>query len=456
MLAVLGEGTRRSLNSNLKRFCEIVGWPEELIPCDVARVRDLMAIATPAAYGVSRVNWAKIRSGVWRSFELAGFKVLRGTGIELTDELAALLKVVPAHPDQTELTPILKFVMDQNLSAWELRQTHVPALREWLRSRYTRANWSRAMKKSLARWKRCQQQYGGSWPQAPLEPEHVNRDWAVPWSQMPRLEAAVDAHLDELRRPRKRRHGGFRKSMAESTLKSRKGHLRRMAGAIYRALGIIPETLEQITAPDLIEPGVDYILDMRDVEKSGDVSQMLRHINAIARHHVHRPKHELKELAEIRKSVTPPQGPAEKNRKLLEKFRNAALREQLVEAPARVLHKLRRKRTLARSDLIEGMLAFLAALLTKIPMRISEAMALKFGETIHDHGSGRNRQVVIDLPSDLVKNDMPRNAKLGPRLVAFLDVYRELILKNLSPPGNPYLFPSSGTASSPFYSRWTA
>ena len=287
------------------------------------------------------------------------------------------------------------------------------------------------MKKSLARWKRCQQQYGGRWPQAPLEPEHVNRDWAVPWSQMPRLEAAVDAHLDELRRPRKRRHGGFRKSMAESSLKSRKGHLRRMAGAIYRALGIVPETLEQITAPDLVEPGVDYILDMRDVEKSGDVSQMLRHINAIARHHVHRPTHELKELAEIRKSVTPPQGPAEKNRKLLEKFRNAALREQFVEAPARVLHKLRRKRTLVRSDLIEGMLAFLAALLTKIPMRISEAMALKFGETIHDHGSGRNRQVVIDLPPDLVKNDMPRNAKLGPRLVAFLDVYRELILKNL-------------------------
>jgi integrase len=367
--------------------------------------------------------------------------------MELTDELAALLVGVPRHPDQTELTPILKFIILQNVSAWDLRQAHVPALREWLKNRYTRANWSRAMKKSLGRWKRCQSVYGPRWPQAPLEPEYVDRDWGVKWRQMPRLEAVVDAHIEELQKPRKRRHGGFRKVMSESSLKSRKGHLRRMASAIHLALGVMPETLEQLTDPALVEAGAEYILEMRGVEKSGDLSQMLRHINAIARHHVRRPKDELQELLEIRKSVTPPQGPAEKNRKLLEKFRNPALRDLFVEAPADVLHKLRRKRSLNRADLIEGMLAFLAALLSKVPMRISEAMALKFGETVHDYGSGRNRQVIIDLPSDMVKNEMPRNAKLGPRLVALLDLYRGLIRKHLTPPGNPYLFPSSGMAS---------
>ncbi len=444
ILAVLKEVTRRNLASNLKRFSEIVGRPSDLIPCDAALVRQLMATASPAAYDVAPGNWRQIRSGVWRSFELGGFQVLRGTGIELNGELAELLENVPKHPEQTELTPLLKFLIENNLSPWELTQSQVPAFRDWLKPRYTRVNWARAMKKAIKRWNRCQIFYGERWPQAPLAPEYVNRDWALPWSGMPRLEIAVDAHLDELRRPRKRRHGGSRKVLNEPTIQARKGYLRRIGSAIYLSTGVMPETLEDITNPDLVEPGVDHIMDeILDAETSGNIYQMLRHVNATARHHVKRSAKEIEELKQIRRSVAPPKGPAEKNRKLLEKFRNPALRDKFLEAPGRVLDRLRRKKVLGTPDLIEGMLAFLAVLLTKHPMRISEAMALKYGETFYDHGSGLNRQVIIDIPGDLTKTGIPRHAKLGARLVVLLDFYRETILNRVVPAGSPFLFPSS-------------
>lgn len=96
------------------------------------------------------------------------------------------------------------------------------------------------------------------------------------------------------------------------------------------------------------------------------------------------------------------------------------------------------------------MLAFAAALLTKVPMRISKAMALEFGKTLHDHGSGRIRQVIIDLPEDVVKNGVPRRTKLGPRLVALLDIYMALIRKPLAQSGNAFWFPATvGMARSP-------
>lgn len=96
------------------------------------------------------------------------------------------------------------------------------------------------------------------------------------------------------------------------------------------------------------------------------------------------------------------------------------------------------------------MLAFAAALLTKVPMRISKAMALEFGKTLHDHGSGRNRQVILDLPEDVVKNGVPRRTKLGSRLVALLDIYMALFRKPLAQSGNAFLFPATaGMARSP-------
>lgn len=443
MNAELTHSRRKSMASRIKRFGEVIGKPLSQIPCDTPYVRQLMNSATPAAYNVSPGNWASIKCDTWRALEIVGYKMLRSTGIEPTEEIASMLDGVPRHPDQTELTPLLKFLIEQELSPSLFTQAHVSQYRDWLQQQYVRANWSRAMKTSLKRWSKCQKDFADRWPQAPVQPEYEEHDWALPWARMSRFEVVVDAHLADLRKPKKRRHGGNLACMKESTILARKGYLRRMASAIFFATKFVPETLEDVTNPDNVEAAVDYIMVVRKIEQSGDIHQMLRHVNAIARHHVDRSKQDIDDLKGIRKSVAPPPGPAEKNRKLIEKFRNPELRKLFLVKPTKVLRSLARKTVLSDGDLREGMLAFAAALLTKVPMRASELMALEYGKTFHDHGAGKARTVIVDLPAHRVKNGVPRYCKLGPKLVALLDIYTGLIRKHMTTAENPFLFPNA-------------
>ena len=121
------------------------------------------------------------------------------------------------------------------------------------------------------------------------------------------------------------------------------------------------------------------------------------------------------------------------------------LRKAFLNAPGKILRQLSEKKgPLTSNDLRDGMLAMLAALLTKVPLRISEAMALQFGVTLFDHGSAKSRKVTIDLSEDLVKNDLSRTAKLGVELIALLDLYLKHIRPKLAEYNNTFLFPGKG------------
>ncbi len=442
---------RKVLRSHLKRFCEIVGRIPTTVATDIESVRDLMSKANPGACGVDMAYWAKIRSGVWRAMEDAGFPVVRARGVNPTPPVQTLVAIMGDDDKaQLTLTPLLKFFVMTGTSPWEFTQETVPLYREWLQGCYSRTNWQRAYKRSLGVWTALQTRYSDQWPQHPVTAQFDVDDFYYPtWDYFPHLREDYDHHLEEIAANKPRRYGKDRKLLSPPTLKAREGHVRRFASAVAKAHNTDPHevrTLEYITRPEVVDETVNLLMDRSGTKTNGGVYQTLRHINSIARHHVKRNEDELDELMAIRASVAPPNGPADKNVALVQLFRDAELREKFADCAGEILRELKRKKPLSPGDVKRGMLAFLAAILMKIPMRISEVLALKYGETFFDVGAGKARKVAISLPADMVKNNEPRRAPFGPELVRLYDVYRSIIRPHLAPASNPYLFPSGPTA----------
>lgn len=443
MLACLPINVRRSLASNLRMFCKVVGIPPEAMQINVTDTRRLIDHAAWGAYDISPGNWAKIRSGVWRCHELAGIPVLRSTGAVLTPELEELLVGVPLFPDRTALTPLLKYLVTRDLSARQFCQEHIPDYRDWLKSVYTRTNWQRAFKRSISQWQSCQIDYPDNWPSAPLQIVFDEEVWVLQWTDMPELEDEIERHLQQCRTPRGRKYGAKRKVLSESTLHARKGFVSRMASAAVKQTSLDPRklTLEILTRPDVADAAVEFCLARCGAEQNGNVGQMMVHATAIARHWVKRDDAELEELRNICYAVLPPKGPADKNVKLIEQFRNPALRERFLAFPSKLISKLHRQPTLSPDDATTFMLAFLAAFLTKVPLRISEVCALRFGTTIVDSGQLGSRQVIITVPQIKVLDGDPRRIRLGPKLVALMDKYIRHAKPLLADAANAFLFP---------------
>lgn len=451
---------KASLVSNVNRFADVVGMRPEHIPADVPSIRRLMDKADPGAIGLQAGNWTSITSGVWRALDLCGIHVVRANGFDPTPDVVLLVQGLP-HTLQLQLTPMLKFFSATQTSPWAFLQTSVCVFRDWLEGHYSKTNWQRAFKRSIHGWNTARIAYPGRWPQVELSVDFGHVKWAKGWVRLSKLKADLDLHLRDLRRGRSRRRAGKSKIFEESTIEAREGYVMRAAWAAALELDIEPETIESLdflTQPYVVEAIADYMVRLGGTEKSGNASQMLRHLNSIAKYWVKRSLAELEELKNIRKSVTLPPGPSDKNRCLLEKFRDEALRLRFTEKPEIILRKLVRKSELTTADIKQGMLAFLALLLTKFPMRISEIVALKYGATFFDTGDGRSRLVTVDLPPVFVKNNIARLGKFGPKLVELLDLYMKFIRPRLAPLSNPYLFPTEidGARSSDHLSRCLA
>ena len=459
LIALTGNDDRLTLEqrkvrrSHLKRFCEIVGRIPTTVVTDVAIVRDLMSKANPGASGVNPANWAKLRSGVWLVMEGAGFPVVRARRVAPTPPIQRLVAIIGDDDNKAQLTltPLLKFFVLSGASPWEFTQDVVPTYRDWLKGCYSRTNWQRAFKRSIAAWTTLQTRFPQEWPQHPVTTQFGVGDFYYPtWEYFPHLRAEYDRHLAEMTANKPRRYGKDRKILSPSTLKAREGHVRRFASAVARAHTMAPhevKSLEFITRPEVVDETVNLLMDRFGSETNGGVYQTLRHINSIARHHVKRDEEELNQLIAIRASVAPPNGPADKNVALVQLFRDAELREKFAGCAGESLRELKRKKRLTPRDIKRGMLAFLAAILTKIPMRISEVLALKYGETFFDIGAGTARKVTVWLPAEMVKNNEPRRTFFGPELVRLYDIYRTVIRPHLAPASNPYLFPSGPTAT---------
>ena len=257
----------------------------------------------------------------------------------------------------------------------------------------------------------------------------VDDHYTYKWSAFPELEAATDrmlAHMTQL--PSRRSHN--KKGIRPSTARARKYYILRAASAITIVKRVEPFTirsLADVINPDGVETFVNFVVARRNGnDKTGDLSQACGAFNAIARQWLNLDEAAIKELVNIRRSVMPRQGPAERNKCLMGDFRSPRMRSAFLTMPYRIIERLIRKEHLTDLERQAGELAFTTAFLTCAPLRIGEYVALEKGSSIIDRGARNDRQVVVHIDGEARKADGPLTFVLSHRIVKLMDIYWKL------------------------------
>ncbi len=424
----LSDTSRRNRVSMLRTFARIVGKPPGGIAAVVEELRAAIALANPGPAGIGREYWGMCCSTVWWALERAGVTVIRATGTQLPPELANAVAPLPWRPHRLTLSPLLKFFVEHNIDLALFDQGLADQFRDWMRQSYRKRAWQKPYRRAIEMFTRCGREFPALWPPIAIEIRFDDDHYTLGWKAFPDLEVEVDAVFTSMMASATRRSKTpNRKPIRASTAGLRKYYVLRAASAIAIKDKVPPSTircLRQVINPEAVEKFIDFVVARRGgADRTGDLSQAVAAFNVIARHHLELPVGQIDELVNIRRTLLPRQGPAEKNKQLMDDFRSSAMRLAFVRMPYRVLDRLTRKETLTDRDREEGELAFVTAFLTCAPLRISEYLALDKVLHIVDRGTGKHRSVVVSIPGDVRKVDDRITFKLSPRVARIMDVY---------------------------------
>ncbi len=418
---------RRSRLCNLRAFARVIGKPPAAIPADVDFLRTAMEKANPGPAGISHEYWGMLKSSVWWALERAGVTIIRATGTELNAEWARFVGRLPWRPHRLTLAPLLKFCMEHDLSPLEFDQAAADRFRDWMKTGYRKRAWQRPYRRAVDMFMRCGREFPDACPEADLQVRFVDDHYTFKWSEASELEAEVDSLFAKMMQPTNRRAGNTNPVKA-STARARKYYILRAASAIALTNGLDPSSmrLRDVINPDGIETFVNFVAERRNGnDRTGDLSQALGAFNAIARNWLKLDDATINVMVNIRRSVMPEQGPAEKNKRLMQDFRSPKMRVAFLKMPNRVIERLLRKEHLTDEDRAVGELAFTTAFLTCAPLRIGEFVALEKGVHIVDRGSRKNCQVVVHIPGEIRKVDHPLTFELSQRVIKIMDVHWE-------------------------------
>jgi integrase len=149
---------------------------------------------------------------------------------------------------------------------------------------------------------------------------------------------------------------------------------------------------------------------------------------AIAREWVKPDSEELKDLKGLlaRTPKTRP-GLTQKNTALLARFDDPEVLRRLIALPKQLIEEAEREPPSERS-LAKAQAAVAISIQLHAGLRPSNLAALRFGETLM-LADRDNRESLIELPPDLVKNGEPFGSALAPEATALLRRYRDNVLK---------------------------
>jgi integrase len=136
----------------------------------------------------------------------------------------------------------------------------------------------------------------------------------------------------------------------------------------------------------------------------------------------------------------------EKNQRLLLELSDPAILAKLLLLPERLANWAART-TPARGALAMEFAVAIAVLLVA-PMRISNLAGLRLQKHLVRPGGPRSL-LLIDIPPEEVKNEVPLLYELSQRVTAVVDRYIRDFRQLRAEPGNPYLFPVGSTHKFP-------
>jgi integrase len=422
--------------------------PPDQIPADAVQLRTLLAKASAAKAG--------LKAGSWRTMKSVALRALQDAGVELASgrDTTALSPAWRALFDQAEqrasigLGRFAKFLTRRSVEPHTISTDDFAAWRGELLDTSLRASPDTSYRQMLRLWKTCEQSVPG-WPRVDVELPEDPRRFSLPWEAFPKsLRLEVDAFLQSRLHPDPLAVDPAPK-VRPDTSKGREKNIRAFASALVLSGEVsIGEVsgLSILTNLVNVRVALGYLRAERfDQEVRPQLLNYAELLKTIAKHW-EKDAQKAEQIGALIKSLKGAMGQTSgmtaKNRERLAQFNDPKNVKRLLELPQRTV-KWAPAAAPTHLAAVRVMYALQVGLLLAVPLRAKNLTALKLGENVIESGKGRTRQVRLFLSRDETKTHTDFTAVLPDRVVALLDVWREVWRPLVFNRPSPYLFPNA-------------
>lgn len=432
------------MKSAVRKLADVLRRPLQEIPTDPQALRALVGKVTPAAAGMSKERWGRVRSLVSACLRDMGCDLQPGRDIaghsEAWKELASVL---PTRAQRFGLSRFMSYCSRLGVEPAQVDAMTFAGFEEALQRR-SLTNKPEALRRAAIRyWNRAVAEVPG-WPKVHVGLEPHPRYYSFDWTAFPQsLKADVEAFLA---------HAGSGDEIDEdyippvrrATVELRRRQLCQLASLLV--LGGFP--IEEITSLSVLTDVKNAAIALRyqKARTNGQIGiSIAQHallLRTIAKYWV-KDLDAAARLAGIAKSLAAkPRGMTDRNRQRLRQFDYRANVRALLQLPRKVFSEARRAKPATEKDARRLTLALAVELLTVAPMRVGNLCTLELDRHFLVIGRGKSAMRHIIIPAAEMKSDRMFEMIVPPKTAEMIDFYLEVVRPVLHPGPSPFLFPS--------------
>jgi integrase len=439
--------------SALRRLAEVLRRSLNDIPADPAALRELMAQANPAAQGISKKRWSRIRSLTLWALRDCGLDPIPGrdTGGR-SDAWTTAMQALPTQALRYGLSTFASYCTRLRIDPDTVTPATFDSFYDALSRKSLWRNPTASHRSAVRNWNRAVATAPG-WSQVVIPIDQHPRYYSLEWSSFPvsyveDIEAclsrcSVGSAQDEL-------DDDYFKPSAPSTIELRRRQLRQLSSALVHIGFPLDQltTLSVLVEPENAKRALKWMRQRGGDKKTKTVAQLAWALAMVARHWVGNEAHSVQLLEWAKNLSGKPQGMTARNRDRLRQFDHKSNVLELLNLPARIVAQA--QRTPASLDSPSAldvqarrvMYAVAVEILLLAPMRVRNLTNFDYTRHLVQFGRGPKSSWHIVIPGEETKNGQPLELSLPANSVALIKAYIDLFRPLLCAVPSPYLFPA--------------
>lgn len=432
------------MKSALRKFGEAIRKPLSDIPAEPQALRDLMRTVVPAAAGLTKERWSRIRSLVSASLRDLGCDLQPGRDVcGHSPAWKALAASLPTRAGRHGLSRFMSFCTRKGLEPPDVTAATFEDFHKDLERRSLQLKPDTTWRMTVRHWNRGVDEVAG-WPHRPIKISRAARYYSLEWDVFPpSLVQEVEAFLghtgseDEF-------SDDYVRAVRPATIRLRRRQLRQISSLLVLS-GFPPERLTGLSVLVDIE-NAKAALKHHHTRSAGStgvyLSQQAWLLKTIAQYWL-RDSQNAQALAELAKRLGGrPKGMTARNRARLRQFDLRENKLALLRLPSKVFSEAARSSPEDIAAARRVMLALAVELLLVAPMRIRNLTSLDLDRHFVVIGRGRSRNRHVILPAAEMKTGEEFELILPASTVKLMDLYIASYRRTISASPSPLLFPT--------------
>jgi integrase len=435
---------RQDLGSAVRRFCRLQSRQPQDVPADPADLRRQLAQMSAVTAALSPGSFRNLKSLLGKALIAAGITTVpRRSRTPLTPEWRQLLAGVVDRHQRYSLSHLARYCSERGVLPTDIDDQTIAVYGRDLILKSLLERPKQAYRNACLAWNKAMNTVAG-WPQHKLTIPNSRPTYTLSPSAFPSsFGTDLDAYLEHLSGDDLFGEMGGRPASLD-TLKGRRKQILGLASALVEA-GHDPQSirsLADLVAPKAAQAALTTVWNRLGQRKTGYLHNLALLLVILGHHWIKVEPDDLERLRTLRRNLDPGKSAmTENNRRKLLQFTDQANVAALLRLPRQLAAEAVRRDRGGVAEAVEVQSALAIAIELTAPLRINTLVKLNRDQHIVRSRPGPRGVIHLVIPASDVKNRMPLELELPPRVVELLDLYWERFRPRLvSQPGS-WLFP---------------